>query len=124
MPIALLDLDTRELIGVNGARRPLTSRYRFRALARLHLDLGRFVSREALIRAVYVEEVDRLGRDFIAADYDDTFNNLMRYVRQELRRDGYSDDVLVCYPAEGYRLDLSALQREVGCDGQSVGLAD
>ena len=113
MGTTLLDMERRELVAVNGERRRVTSRYRFRALACLYACRGRLVGRDTLIRAVYAEEVADLGENFIAADFHAPLRKVMSGVRIMLRTAGRPDDALVCLPGEGYLLDDRLLQEVI-----------
>ena len=104
---ALIDRDTREIVGRDGRRRKINARYEFRLLAALAGASGRVLDLDTLARAVYVEEAEQHGPDFLALAYDEPLRKVVARARRLLDAAGYDGRAtLENYRAQGYRLHV------------------
>lgn len=104
---ALIDRDTREIVGRDGRRRKINARYEFRLLAALACAGGKVLDLDTLARAVYVEEAEQHGADFLALAYDEPLRKVVGRARRLLDEAGYDGRAtLENYRAQGYRLHV------------------
>lgn len=104
----LVDLDRREIVGADGSRRKVNSRYEWRLLEALARAGDRVLEHDELARAVYVEEAQQHGADFLALAYDEPLRKVVQRARRLLSAAGYDGRAtLENYRAQGYRLHVN-----------------